>query len=366
MSKSIIVSPGTILKEYLCSWNITQKQLAKLTKSNEKQISNLINGKVKLTEEFAFQLETVFKDVKAEFWLELENAYRLYLLRNKCKRFKNLDKLAREYQFKYFFKGLNFGLEEQAEKMLNFLGANSFDEVEVSIGKLNYNFMEDGGDKKAIYLWLKFCEEELEIQNDLEKIPKFDKQIFTNSINVFKDLMYTQNIEAACKNIKRLSNELGIALVIMEATPNSKVRGATTVIQEHPTIFLSTRFKMLDTFYFAFIHEIAHIDNNDAFLNQYNISFENDEEIQANSFARKFFINPNDYQNFLKKHPTQDSITEADIIAFSKQQKIIPDILIGFLEHDKIIENHGKFYSLRGKIKDGEDDVCSSIEKSFV
>lgn len=360
MSQNYVVSPGVILKEYLSSRNITQKQLAQETGKTEKQISNLVNGKIKISEDLALKFEKIFEDVKAEFWMDLENSYRLYLLRYKEKKFLNLSILSKQYSFKAIFSGLNLSLEEQASRMLKILEVNSFDEVKTKIAGLNYCFMEDDGEKEAIYLWLKLCEEEIEIQNNLEKMPKFSESQFNESIPSFKDLIFTQDFEIACKNLRRFLNELGVALVILEAVPNSKIRGSTSRNNNNPVIFLSTRFKSLDSFYFALLHEIFHIKKGDTF----SISPENEDELEINSVTRDYFIDKDAYQKFIDDHPTQELIKEEDIIVFSKQQKVVPDILIGFLEHDKIID-YQKFNYLKEKIG-GVKNVRTSFKKSTI
>ena len=75
-------STGAILKEYLQSRNITQKDLARMTVHSEKFISNIITGKARLTDVFALKLEYIMSDTKAEFWMNLETTYRLWLLKN--------------------------------------------------------------------------------------------------------------------------------------------------------------------------------------------------------------------------------------------------------------------------------------------
>jgi len=352
MGQNFAVAPGTILKEYMDTREITQKELANITNSSERHVSNLINAKTRLTEEFALKLENVFEDVKAEFWMELESAYRLYLLRNEEQEFLNLKQLSEDYNFKYIFKGLKLSLKEQALKILELLQVNSFEEVENEIKNISYSFMEDGGNKKAIYLWLKLCEEEIEVQNDLQSLPRFSIDNLKKQLNNFKKLMYTQDYDVALNNIMKFSNILGIAVVVLDAIPNSKVRGATRIIDNRPVIFLSKRFKRLDTFYFAFMHEIAHILHGDVSADKYEVSMIDDEELNANSFARDYFIDPDEYNKFIDKHPNQKKLEEEDIIVFSKKNKIIPDILLGYLEHDGIIKDYSKFYYLKGKIKE--------------
>lgn len=82
------VAPGTILKEYLNERNITQKEFTKLTNSSERHVSCVINGKQKISAEFALKIESVLTDTKAEFWLALETNYRLHLLRKEIKMAK--------------------------------------------------------------------------------------------------------------------------------------------------------------------------------------------------------------------------------------------------------------------------------------
>ena len=346
MGFNFVVSPGTILKEYMDARNITQKDLANMTESSERHVSNLINGKIKLTEEFAIKLEQVFQDVKAEFWMELETAYRLHVLRNDDKEILRLKTIAEEFQFKHVFKGLKLSLKEQAFKMLEILGIDSFDKVDKKLEELSFNFMEDGGDEKAMLLWLKLCESEIEIQNDVENLPPFTIKGLKDNLKTFKELMYTQDFDLAIDNLRRYSNELGIIFVFHEAIPNAKIRGAVRVINDRPVLFCSDRYKRLDTLYFAFIHEIAHIINKEVSNEKYQIVVEEDEEQLANDFAREFFIEGNEYQKFIKQH---DEFKAEDIVVFSKKNAIIPDVLIGFLEHDNII-NHGKFNYLKGKI----------------
>jgi len=349
MELNFAVSPGIILKEYMDARGLTQKRLAEITDSSERHISNLINGKVRLSEDFALKLEEVFIDVKAEFWMNLETAYKLYLLRNEETEIKGLKNIAEEFNFTYVFQGMKLSLKEQAVRMLELLQLDSFNDVESRLDQLQYSFMEDGGDKKAIYLWLKLCEEELEIQNNYNQILPFNLEKINHEISNFKNLMYTQDYNLACNNLRRYSNYLGIALVILDATPRSKIRGATKFISGRPVIYLSTRYKRLDTFYFAFMHEIAHIINGETSDSKYTISLEDDEELTANSFARNYFIDSTMYHEFVKAHPTQDTMSERDIISFAKSQKVIPDILLGYLEHDEIITDQSQYYYLKGR-----------------
>ena len=66
MCKISLVPTGSIAKEYLDEYGITEKELAKQFDIN------------RLTEEFACKLEKVLTGVPASYWLNYEAKYRIY------------------------------------------------------------------------------------------------------------------------------------------------------------------------------------------------------------------------------------------------------------------------------------------------
>jgi len=76
----IAVPPGETIREQLALHNMPQKELAARMGMSEKHISNLINGKVGLTQGTALKLEGVL-GVPARFWNQLEAIYREDVLR---------------------------------------------------------------------------------------------------------------------------------------------------------------------------------------------------------------------------------------------------------------------------------------------
>ena len=82
-NKEFIVPVGSVIKEYLEEYGISQKELAVRLGMSEKHVSNFMNAKSRLTEEVAIKLESVIPDVKAGYWLNYESRYREYLARRK-------------------------------------------------------------------------------------------------------------------------------------------------------------------------------------------------------------------------------------------------------------------------------------------
>lgn len=338
MSAEYMVVPGSIIKEYLDEYGITQKDLSAKTGISEKHISNVLNGNSRLTEEFALKLEKVMPSMPSSYWLNYESKYREYIARqNEIYNLEkiDLDKIARRYRFKEVFKGLNLTLVEQAIEMLKKLKISDFSNFDAAYQNMKAEFMEDGGDKEAIAVWMNLCEEEIEIQNDELPDTLFSRIKLKDNLSKFKDIANNDNLEASLKSCRKLCNSLGIYLVICDAITGCKVRGALTTYKGIPAIYISGRYKKHDFVWFAFIHEIAHLmlhyRKNDTF-----ISYEDDvkdtrsKEEEANAFARDFFIDPTEYKKFTAK----GSFAKAAVQNFAAQQRVTVAIVVGRLQHD--------------------------------
>ena len=103
-----IVAPGEIIKEYLDARGLTQKEVSKRTGVSERHLSQLLNGKTRLTEDMALKLEKVMPDVTASFWLNYEVKYQEYLAREREEaHLEELDlkEIAKRFHFKEVFRG---------------------------------------------------------------------------------------------------------------------------------------------------------------------------------------------------------------------------------------------------------------------
>ena len=338
MNNNFLVPTGNIIKEYLEEYGITQKDLAERINSSEKHISNVLKGKNRLTEEFALKLEKVIVGVPASYWLNYEAKYREQVAReeeiatvNKW----NLQEIAKRFHFKEVFKGLDISLTQQAIEMLKLLKISDFENFDNVYSKVAVDFMEDGGEKEALAIWLNMCEAEIEIQNDEIDAVQYKECNVKENLNKFKLLSNNNKTESSINSCRKLFNKLGIYLVFCEAVTNSKVRGALSTYKNHPAIYISGRFKSHSNTWFALIHEIGHL------LLHYNknvviVSYEDDEnnkEKEANEFARNFFINPENYKQFCEKN----EINAETIKKFAKEQGTIPEIVVARLQHDEII-----------------------------
>lgn len=338
MGENFLVPTGSIIKEYLDEYGITQKELAGRIGSSEKHISNVLKGNSRLTEEFALKLEKVLTNVPASYWLNYESKYREQLAREEeLIKVNNWDlkALSRRFRFKEVFKGLDISLAEQALEMLKLLKISDYNSFEEVYGKIEVDFMEDGGEKEAIAIWLNMCETEVEIQNDEIDDVVYRETNLKQNLENFKLLSCNSKTDSSINSCRKLCNKLGIYLVFCEPITNSKVRGALTSYRGHPAIYLSGRFKSHAHTWFALAHEIGHL------LLHYNktdilVSYEGDNECdskeqQANQFARDFFVDAIQYNEFCQK----TKYTADEIRRFAKEQKVLPVFVVGMLKHDK-------------------------------
>lgn len=346
MGDEFIVHTGSIISEYLDEIGVTPKECCKKIGISEEYFKNILKGKNTITEEVAIKLEEVIIGIPASYWLNYDNKYREYLDRKEIGlqmyTIEELKRYARRFKFNAVFGGLDWDLTRQAKEMLELLEIPSFDQFNTSYSNLNVDFMEDGGEKESIAIWLNLAREEVEIQNkDISKVT-YSKEALKESLDKFKLLALNADYRNSLKSSRKLLNRLGIYLVFIDAVDNSKVRGALTTYKKNPAIYLSGRFKTHDHTWFALMHEIGHLIMHytpekpiitlEDELSELKHTLDTKEE-EANTFARNFFIDSTDYRGFVEKN----KFNEQSIHSFAQTQGILPGIVVARLQHDGYI-----------------------------
>ncbi|MBM5606125.1 ImmA/IrrE family metallo-endopeptidase [Listeria seeligeri] len=358
MNGEFLVPTGWVIKEYIECQNMSQKEFSFRLGVSEKHVSNLLKGKTRLTEEMALKIETILTPTPASYWLNYESKYQEYIARQKFSEVysaKDLKIYANRFHFKEVFSGLNWDMEKQAKEMLKILRIARFENFYAAYNEfVNVNFMEDGGEKEAIAIWLGLAREEIEVQNKKEIAEKtFKKENLEQDLYILKNIALNEDYIDSIRSARKFLNFLGVYLVICEPVINCKVRGALTSYEGIPTIFISGRFKTHDNVWFALIHEIAHL------LMHYDsdrtiISFEDSqekmavEEKEANLFSRAFFINEQNYKEFIGKY--SNAFSDKLIKDFAITQNVLPGVVVGRMQHDKVIP-FDKFNHLKKSVE---------------
>ncbi|WP_435922975.1 ImmA/IrrE family metallo-endopeptidase [Paenibacillus sp. DYY-L-2] len=346
MNTEFIVHTGSIIKEYLDDIGVSQEECCKQLGINEKYFSDLLNGKTKLTQDLAIKLEKIFHDVPASYWMNYENKYREFKKREELNiQNYNIDELnsySKRFKFNTIFKGLDWDIKKQANEMLKLLKIRNFEQFDAVYSNLSVDFMEDGGEKESIAIWLNLAREEVEIQNKDLSNTSYSKERLIESLEKFKLLALNTDYLTSLKSVKKLLNRIGVYIVFLNAIENSKVRGALTTYKNKPAIYLSGRFKTHDHTWFALMHEIGHLIKhyipNESIvtledeLEELNPNTDTKEE-EANEFARDFFIERSAYSKFV----SSNRFTEQSIYEFAKTQSVLPGIVVARLQHDRYI-----------------------------
>lgn len=131
--------------------------------------------------------------------------------------------------------------------------------------------------------------------------------------------------------LKQILLDCGIVLVGLPNMKGANLNGATRKFRNGSVMLLITdRNTNADIFWFTLIHELGHIYNNDFYSDCKDWEKYQEKERSADEFARNFYIDENEYHEFI----SHNELSIDSIKAFSGNLGISPDILIGRLQHD--------------------------------
>ena len=175
----------------------------------------------------------------------------------------------------------------------------------------------------------------------------FDKNRFLEVLDNIRELT-VEPPHLLQQRLVELCASAGVAVVFIPELPKTGVYGATRRFGDRAVIQLSLRYKSNDHLWFTFFHEAGHIikhGRKEIFLEGNGLDDRKEDE--ANAFARDKLIPPAEYRRFIS---SWDGRSLAPIKSFTGIIKIAPGIVVGRLQHDKLLPNsHGNrlkvFYS---------------------
>lgn len=338
------VAPGETLRETLEGLHMNQAELAERTGRPKKTINEILQGKAAITADTALQFERVL-GVPASFWNNLERNYRetLARLREEEKLNSQTDWLKRfpvasMIRLDWIKKEASPAL--QLREMLTFFGVAdvaAWQRLWESPNAVYRRSPAWESSEYALAAWLRKGEVEA------VKIPcvPYDARTFRSALERIRSLT-AETPETFQPRMKELCASAGIALTFVAELPKTRVYGATRWLgPKKALIQLSLRGKSDDHFWFTFFHEAGHIllhGKRAAFVDLVAeksdlMPAENDQEEEANAFARDFLIPPPSYRAFREK----GNFDEAELLSFAKTIGIAPGIVAGRLQHDGVI-----------------------------
>jgi HTH-type transcriptional regulator/antitoxin HigA len=336
-----ITPPKDFLIEALEEHNMGPKEFAIRTGKPEKTISAILNGKSNITPEMAIQFEKALK-IPAHFWLEIQRLYDECEARNAYQ--KNLEESqgwARKFPYSNMAKlGWVKATKKASEKvaeLLTYFGVASekawndcyFDKkLKISLRAS----LEEIKHAHALTAWLRHGQ----LQAQKIDAPTYSKSTFKKQLNQAKELMFLQPSDFF-QQLQQLCLKAGVIVVYSPSLPSVPIHGATRWNNNTPLIQLTGRYKQNDIFWFTFFHEAGHIlEHSKKYISLENISYKGEDEQfekEADNIAIDYTFSTKKEAKFLALGSFEDNVIES----FAQANKIHPAIIVGRLQHKKLI-----------------------------
>jgi HTH-type transcriptional regulator/antitoxin HigA len=333
-------TPGDTILDLMEERDWNQVELANRLGFSTKHLNQLIKSKATLTYDTAQKLERVLGST-VSFWMNRESKYRQHVARLKAEQncinwtdwldelpvneLKKIDAIEN-------IRSVESNKPKLVEQLLSFFGVASPGEWRNYYGSMSMSFRktkEDQADNGAISAWLRLGEKEAEKIN----APKYNRSKFEGAVKKIRELTIQSPTDFG-PALFELCLEAGVKLILVKSISKSHVSGVARWLNGHsPIIQLSLYGKSNDKFWFTFFHEAAHIllhseEKNDIFLDNTEFKSENQQELEANTWAGNILI-PGEYRFDLLELRSREEILE-----FSQRINIHPGIVIGRLQHE--------------------------------
>jgi HTH-type transcriptional regulator / antitoxin HigA len=295
----------------------------------------------RMSPEFAQELGVVFGQ-GADYWLNLDNAYRLsqteYVDEEVVRRSRLFSFPIKDMQKRRWINE-TLDVNELESELERFFGEGSVD-------------AEWSGPSSYILPFVasyKRTNKELAL-NNAEKAWIARARQLARALPItaaFKD----QNVEALERDLRRFAAKsqavlrvpellarYGIRFVVIEPLPRVKIDGAAFWLDENsPVIAMSLRYDNIGSFWYALIHEVKHIKHRDAFSfdNLEVLSSEDESEIRASKEAADLLVPEQELEKFIKTYKPR--YTEARINNLATKVQVHPGIIVGQLQFRKEI-----------------------------
>jgi HTH-type transcriptional regulator/antitoxin HigA len=335
--------PGDFLKEELEARGWTQSTLAEVMGRPVQFISEVVSGKKIVTPETACGLAEAF-GTSAEFWLNMEVAYRLWLVRfseaNAGKPRGEVAKRAKLYELAPVKDMVRRGWipatdsAADLEASLNdfygrkVLGPEAVGFPMAARKSTDYSVPAN----PAQSAWARRA---AQLAHSV-KATEFDLNAFRKGLIGFHNLVTHE--QSAQKTPAALA-DLGVRLVIVEHLPQSEIDGAAFWLGEkQPVIALSMRHDRLDNFWFTLAHELAHILHGDRGSYDDNLvgkgcvstDTKPDIEKRADVWAADYLLTTSELERFILR--TRPYYSKSRINQFANRVKVHPAIIVGQLQ----------------------------------
>ena len=327
--------PGASLADLIADRGMGQSELARRMGRPRKTINEIVHGKAEITGATALELERVL-GVPAAFWLARERHFREYLARHRERRLLGqwrawADQFPVNQMVKRGWIEPVNSAEERASALLKFFGVASPTAWRSWWDDRQAAFRRSGAAKvnaPALAAWLRRSE----IEAGQESSGPFNVEGFRSALGRVRALTLAENVPASITEARRLLQDAGVTVVLVQELSGAPVSGATWWASgTRAVIALTLRYKTDDQLWFSLFHEAHHVVERKTRKVILDISNgEDHSESMANAFASEFLIPSTRYERFVSR----GDFSCTSIEAFGVAMRIAPSIVVGRLQHD--------------------------------
>lgn len=325
------------LKDYLELNNITNKDFANRIGITPKHLIDILSGECELSSSIIESISIV-TDIPTDYIYRMELNYKFEEEIQEYLKKENLTptQYLNNFKYKYLIENKWIKFIDKEDKLeiikdiLKYLRVKNPEKVYQIDEKI---FFKSKNDKQELLLlWLEKCYRETLNQN----IGKYDKKNIDELVNYIRD-MASKNIFNE-KELIEIFNKNGIALVIQEDIPGSKIRGAFKVHKEVPAIYITYKHNRIADIYFALLHELAHCKTDFNKAKSTNlISFNDKNEIEEESADKQAY-------NWMVDDKYYNSIINNKNYDISKENVYPKSFVVYRLAQDNIINYSSNEY----------------------
>lgn len=334
-----LVPPGLTLVDWLEQVGMTQADFAIRTSLTPKHINQVARGTASISAEVALAFERV-TTIPARYWLQLEANYQSARQRTiELEALGSHTDLVDLFPYKELTKrgAVNFGATkvDRLQELFKFFRVADADALRAvalapSLYRLSPAFSADGG---ALAAWLRLAELEAA---DIATAP-FDAAACRDALPTMRALSALPRVDWV-EPLTELAASVGIAVVILKELPGCRVNGATRWLsQDKAMVVLSLRHRRNDIFWFTLMHELCHVlrhSKKETFVDAKSSGVNPELEREADAFASRSLIPPHAAAQLPALR------TSAQVVAFAAELGIAPGIVVGRMQHDRLIPNN--------------------------
>ncbi|MHC4443130.1 MAG: HigA family addiction module antitoxin [Planctomycetota bacterium] len=362
------IKPGEILKDELETRGWSQCDLAEILGRPIQAVNEIILGKKAIVPSTAVELSRAF-GTSAEFWLNLESAYRLDLLHQQKKEDDDIAKRAQLYTLVPVKELAKRGwitntddiavVEREICRLLEVKSIDETPDLAFAARKSDpYNLFNS-----SQVAWICRARQLARCQ----KVNIFNQRKLSSEVSNLGQLSIK---DKGIGRVPGVLSELGVRFVIVEPLPQTYIDGAAFWLDSRsPVVALAMRYDRIDYFWFTLMHELAHIvkdrkhtgylDNNLVGPSAESSSDKPIEEQEADKTACEWLIPKKDIDDFIAQ--TKPYFSKSAIVKFAEHIGVHPGIIVGRLQYvGEIPYSHN-----RGMLVKVRDDILKAVNSDY-